>query len=40
VVTRLGLVEPEQAEGRQLREGEKDQRPVDDGQVDPAVQCA
>jgi hypothetical protein len=40
VVTRLGLVEPEQAEGRQFREGEKDQRPVDDGQVDPAAQCA
>ena len=40
VVTRLGLVEPEQAEGRQFCEGEKDQRPVDDGQVDPVGQCA
>jgi hypothetical protein len=40
VVTRLGLVEPEQAEGRQFGEGEKDQRPVDGGQVEPAAQCA
>jgi len=40
VFTRLGLVEPEQGEDRQFRENEKDQRPVDDGQVDPAVQCA
>jgi hypothetical protein len=40
VATRLGLVEPEQAERRQFREGEKDQRPVDVGQVDPAAQCA
>ena len=40
VVTRLGLVEPEQAEGRQFGEGQKDQRPVDDGQGNPAVQCA
>jgi hypothetical protein len=40
VATRLSLVEPEQAEGGQFGEGQKDQRPVDDGQVDPATQCA
>jgi hypothetical protein len=40
VVPRPGLVEPEQAEGRQFGEGQKDQRPADDGQVDPAAQCA
>jgi hypothetical protein len=40
VDTRPGLVEPEEAEGRQFGEGQKDQRPVDDGQVDPAAQCA
>jgi hypothetical protein len=40
VDTRPGLVEPEEAEGRQFGEGQKDQRPVDDGQVYPAAQCA
>ena len=40
VDTRPGLVEPEQAEGRHFGEGQKDQHPVDDGQVDPAARCA
>lgn len=38
MVTRLILVEPEQAEGRQFRKGEKDQRPVNDGDADHGAQ--
>jgi hypothetical protein len=40
MVARLVFVEPEQAEGRQFREGEKDQRPVDVRQADQDAQCA